>query len=220
MLNAVIVRGWRHDEIDRIYDVAANSEEYYFKPDLPPSQQKDYGRLQSQKVYKEKRQWKLDLGRGYERATFGKNNQRLVFKAVLRHAARYKLPMRLKVIDPQIFDAVYDFLVQKGKLREPGENRLTGQQYYEMCQQELARREEARKAAASNKDSSDLNSQVKAPNALRDAKRPKGETVGPAAVAVIPNPAQDQESARSPSNRVRESQSQRHSQPASVVRYG
>jgi hypothetical protein len=217
MLNAVIVRGWRHDEIDRIYDVAANSEEYYFNPDLPPSQQKDYGRLQSQKVYKEKRQWKLDLGREYERATFGKNNQRLVFKAVLRHAARLKLPMRLKAIDPQIFDAVYDFLVQKGKLRQPGENRLTGQQYYEMCQQELARREEARKLGTYIKDISDLNSQVTAPNALRDAKRPKGEPVAPAAVAVI-HPSDESE--RIPANRVRESNSPLSCSSPSIVRYG
>jgi zona occludens toxin len=58
------------------------------------------------------------------------------------------------------------------------------------------------------KDQYTLNKRELGQNALSDAQRPKGETVGPAAVAVIPDPAQDEESARSPSNRVRESQSQ------------
>jgi zona occludens toxin len=63
-------------------------------------------------------------------------------------------------------------------------------------------------SAKYSKDQYTLNKRELDQNALSDAQRPQGETVGPAAVAVIPDPAQDEESARSPSNRVRESQSQ------------
>jgi len=62
-------------------------------------------------------------------------------------------------------------------------------------------------SARFNKDQRDLNQQTMNPNALDDAQRPKGEPVAPAAVAVIPYPT-DEESERSPANRVRESQSQ------------
>ncbi|OAM51517.1 hypothetical protein A7981_08485 [Methylovorus sp. MM2] len=122
------ITGWRKQEIDRVYDIAADMDGYYFNELLSASRQKDYARA----FYYKRMQYDGDKIRERVRAQMksetGRNNQVTVMNAILRFNTGRAPHPQATILSAETFDKVRAKLVEMGKLTQTT-NAMTGADY-------------------------------------------------------------------------------------------
>lgn len=125
---AQLVQGWRNEEINKIYDIAANMDGYYFEDAVVPSRQKNYHREYYYKRMLTGKEAHRERVRESMKAETGRNNRVTTMNAIQRMKSGRGPHPQAKFLTAEIFDKCRAKLVEAGKLADNATS-VTGADY-------------------------------------------------------------------------------------------